>query len=450
MKPSRETKNSITQKTKPTATMNLNLTPALNRRTFLRGAGALIALPFLESMMPRRLLGAITDPAKAPVRLVFIHTESGMWMPHFTPTTTGAGYALSPTLEPLAAFKDDFSVCSGLFHPGAFKRNPATGRHVQDTVCFLTGADLGATPGVPSRNTVSVDQVAVRSLGEQTRFPNLHFSPGGNSIVYSETGTPIPSESNPQAAFNRIFSDNSPQARAEARRRLALNRSVLDDVLDASRDLEKRIGAADKARLDEYLTNVREVERRTQVADKWLDQPAPAAPAGAKAPATAGTRTERIRALMDVAALALQTDQTRVVTLQVGFMGCMYPEIEAPDSYHKYTHHDNKADNIANMQKVDKHRVAHLAHFLGRLKAVKEGDRDLLFNSTTLYGSGMGWSHEGTDLPNLLLGHGGGALKQGQHTDYKGKPLASLFLTMLATAGVEEKRFAGSSERLTV
>lgn len=430
--------------------MNLNLAPALNRRTFLRSAGALVALPFLEAMTPRRLLGAVTEPAKPPVRLVFIHTESGMWMDTFTPKTTGANYALSPTLEPLVAFKDDFSVCSGLFHAAAFKRN-ACGRHCQDTTCFLTGADLGAVPGVPSRNTVSVDQVAVRHLGERTRFPHLHFSAGGmGSIVHSETGTPIPAETDPQVAFNRLFSDQSPQARAEAKRRLTLNRSVLDDVLGSVRDLERRIGNQDKAKLDEYLTNVREVERRTQVAGNWLDQPAPSTPAGAKAPAATGTRTERIRALLDVAALALQTDQTRVVTLQVGGMSCLYPEIGAPDSYHNYTHHDYKADKIAAMQKVDRHRVSHVAHFLSRLKSAKEGDRDLLFQSSILYGSGMGQTHEGTDLPNLLLGHGGGSLHPGRHVDFKGKPLSNLFLTMLATAQAEEKRFADGTDRLSV
>ncbi len=425
--------------------MNLNLTPALNRRTFLRGAGALIALPLFESMMPRRLLGGVADPAKPPVRLVFIHTESGMWMDTFKPKTFGTDYALTPTLEPLAAFKDDFTVCTGLFHAAAFKRN-ACGRHCQDTTCFLTGADLGAVPGVPTRNTVSVDQVAVRQLGERTRFPHLHFSPGGiDSMVYSETGTPIPAETNPQAAFNRLFADNSPQARAAAKRRLALNKSVLDDVLGSARDLERRIGSQDKAKLDEYLTNVREVERRTQVSDKWLDQPAPATPAGAKAPSATGTRTERIRALLDVTALALQTDQTRVVTLQIGGMSCTYPEIGAPDGYHKYTHEEPK-----NMQKVDRHRVTHLAHFLDRLKTVKESDRDLLFNSTILYGSGMGTWHESTDLANLVLGHGGGTLKPGQHVDFKGKPLSNLFLTMLATAKVEQKRFADATERLSL
>lgn len=430
--------------------MNFTITSAVDRRRFLRGAGALMALPFFESMMPRRLLGAATDPAKPPVRLVFIHTESGMWMDTFTPKATGADYPLSATLEPLASFKNDFSVCSGLFHAAAFKRN-ACGRHCQDTTCFLTGADLGAVPGVPTRNTVSVDQVAVRHLGERTRFPHLHFSAGGmGSMVYSETGTPLPAETDPRAAFNRLFSDQSPSARAEARRRLALNKSVLDDVLGSARELERRIGSEDRAKLDEYLTNVREVERRTQVAGKWLENPAPSAPPGAQAPAATGTRTERIRALLDVAALALQTDQTRVLTVQIGGMSCLYPEIGAPDSYHNYTHHDYKPEKIAAMQKVDRHRVAHVAHFLGRLKAIQEGDRNLLFNSTVLYGSGMGQTHEGTELPNLVLGHGGGSLNPGRHIDFKGKPLARLFLTMLATAGVEEGRFADATEKLSV
>ena len=156
-------------------------------------------------------------------------------MDTFTPKTTDAGYSMSSALEPLAAFKDDFSFCTGLFHAAAFKRN-ACGRHCQDTTCFLTGADLGATPDVPARNGVSVDQVAVRRRGEHTRFAHLQFSPGGiNSIAHSETGTPIPAETDPQAAFNRLFSDNSPTARAEAKRRLMLNLSVIEDTLDSAR-----------------------------------------------------------------------------------------------------------------------------------------------------------------------------------------------------------------------
>ena len=430
--------------------MNVHLNRPLHRRTFLRGAGAAVALPVLEAMMPRRMLGAAADAVKPPVRLVFIHTESGMWMESFTPKSTGTDYPLSPTLEPLSPFKSDFSVCSGLFHEAAFKRN-ACGRHCQDTTCFLTGADLGAVPGVPTRNTVSVDQVAVRHLGERTRFPNLHFSAGGiSSMVYSENGTPIPAETNPAAAFQRLFSDQSVEARAEARRRLALNRSVLDDVLGSMRDLNRRIGSQDRAKLDEYLTHVREVERRTQVADRWLDKPAPGAPAGARMPAAGGTRTERIRALMDVAALALQTDQTRVVTLQIGGMSCQYPEIGASDSYHNYTHHDYKADKIALMQKVDRHRMEYVAHLLGRLKEVREAEQSLLFHSAILYGSGMGQTHEGKDLPNLILGHGGGRLRPGRHIDFKGKPLAGLFLSMLDTAGVEENGFANATERLSV
>jgi hypothetical protein len=263
--------------------------------------------------------------------------------------------------------------------------------------------------------------------------------------VHSETGTPIPAETNPRDAFNRLFAGNSLEARTAAKRRLALNKSVLDDVLDSARDLERHIGSQDKAKLDEYLTNVREVERRTQVSEKWLDHPAPAVPSEAKPPTDSGTRTERIRALLDVTALALQTDQTRVVTLQIGGMGCTYPEIDAPEGYHKYTHEDPK-----NMQKVDRHRVSHLAYFLDRIKSVKEGENNLLFNSTILYGSGMGSWHESTDLANILIGHGGGALKPGQHIDFKGKPLANLFLTMLDTAGIEEERFADVTERLSL
>ncbi len=418
----------------------------LTRRSLLRGtAGALLGLPFLES------LARPASPARPPVRLVWLHTESGMWMPKFKPARTGPDYELTYILEPLAPFKKDVSVLSGLFHANAFKRNPQTGRHVQDGMCHLTGADLGGTPGMSVRNAVSADQVAAEAIGEKTRLPCLGLTiDRGGTLSYGLSGSPLPAEWDPRAVFTLLFAGNAPEARAQAEARFRRDQSVLDDVLESTRDLAGRVPAADRSRLDEYLTTVREVERRARVARAWADKPV-AAPAGVQAPGgPPGERTAYIRLLLDLLVLALQTDQTRLATMRLGFMGCTYPEIGCPDSYHGYTHHDLKKEKQDAMAKVDRHRIGHLAYFLEKLRAVREGESTLLDACTVHYGAGMGADHESTDLPNLLVGRGGGALGQGRHVDYGGKPLANLYVRMLNLAGVPVRKFADSTGPLEV
>ncbi len=424
----------------------------LSRRSFLtRTAGALITLPFLEAMIPSTASAADSPAGARPVRLLWLHSESGIWMPHWKPAITGPEYTLTPTLEPLASYRADVSVLSGLSHANAFKRNAQAGRHVQDAMCHLTGADLGGTPGVVVKNGVSVDQVAAESIGERTRVPVLNLSIDRNATMsFAAGGTPVPVDWDPREIFARLFADNSPEAKKLAEARYHQQRSVLDEALAATRDLSAKLGANDRHKLDEYLTNVREVERRATVARAWADRPAVPAPNGTKPPGPPPDkdRTAYIRLLMDLLVLALQTDQTRLATLRLGFMGCMYPDIGCPDSYHNYTHHDFKADKQAAMAKVDQHRITHLAYFLGKLKAVKEGEHDLLHHCIVHYGTGMGVDHETADLANLIAGHGGGALKPGQHLDLKGKPLADLYVRMLTIAGMPVKSFADSSGAL--
>jgi hypothetical protein len=421
----------------------------MSRRTFLRGTGAAVALPLLEAMVPA---GSAAGDGKPPVRLVFLHTESGMWMPRYRPARTGTDYELSPTLEPLKDYKEDFSVLSGLLHVNAFKRNPVHNRHSQDSTCFLTAADLSRVPGVAAKNSISVDQVAAGVIGDQTRIPSMALSVyGQRSISYTDSGAPVPAETDPRVVFAQLFAEATAVSRAEAERRFRQNQSILDEVTESARSLGAQLGARDRDKVDEYLTNVRAVERRLQQAHVWTKKPPAAPPAGTRKPGPVPEmdRGAHVRLLLDMVVLALQTDQTRLATVRVGFMNCRYPQIGCPDGYHGYTHHGFRVEKQECMAKVDRARIGHMAYFLGKLKAVREGDADLLHNCLIHYGSGMGMSHEGTDLPTLLAGHGGGAVRPGRHNDYKGKPLANLFVTMLHAAGVPVPSFVDSTGPLS-
>jgi hypothetical protein len=415
----------------------------------LRGAaGATLGLPLLEAMT-RPLIGA--PNGTTPVRLIWIHTESGMWMPKYKPSTTGLDFELPYILEPLAPFRKQLSVLSGLRHANAFKRNPQTGRHIQDGMCHLTGADLGGTPGVAVRNSISVDQAAAETVGEHTRLPVLNVTVDRSSTLsFTSAGTPVPSDWEPRSIFSRLFADNSPEAKQQAAARFERNKSVLDDVLESTQDLSKLLGANDRRTVDEYLTTVREVERRAKVARDWADKPSIFQPKDVHTPGPVPERdrTAYVRVILDMLALALQTDQTRLATARIGFMGCQYPDIGCPDSYHGYTHHDYRKDRQDAMAKVDRHRIGHLAYFLDKLSNVKEGERTLFDSCLIHYGAGMGDEHESTDLANLLIGSADGIRPVG-HVDYKDQPLANLYVRMLNAAGIQLTKFADSTGPLS-
>lgn len=428
------------------------MTTQLSRRTVLRGLGVAVGLPWLEAMSgaERRTQGAPSNPV--PVRLLWLHTESGMLMDKYKPSATGAKFALSPTLEPLAKYQSQLSVLSGLYHENAFRRNPQTGRHVQDTICHLTGADLGGTPGVAVRNSISVDQLAAQAIGERTRIPVMNLSPNRSGYLsFSSSGSGIPNQWNPRLVFAQLFADASPEAKLAMEKRFREKKSVLDGVSDATRRLETRVSASDRNKLDEYLTHVREVERRVVLAERWAAMPPVPIPQGTKAPQgdpPESNRRAHIRLLMDMLVLALQTDQTRLATMQVGFMNCRYPEDGLAEGYHYYTHADGLADRLAGMAKMDRLRIEHLAYLLDKLDAIQEGEHSLLHHCAIHYGSGMGSWHESTDLANLIVGSGAGRLKSCGHKDYGGAPLSNLYVGMLQLAGVQCESFADSTGHL--
>lgn len=425
----------------------------LSRRYVLRGTGASIALPLLSAMSPSvrvasANLRSTNSSTTTPVRMLWFHTESGMWMPHFRPTQTGSAFELSPTLAPLEKYRNQLSVFSGLYHENAFRRHPQTGRHVQDAMCHLTGADLGGTPGVSVRNSISIDQLAASHIGEQTRIPTLNLSPCQSGYLsFSANGTGIPNRWIPLDVFQLLFSDPSPEAMKIAQERLETKGSILDFVRESSDDLSRKLGAEDNRTLDEYLTNVRELERRVEVATQWSKKQAAVPPAGATAPPAppAGDRRAHIRLLLDMLVLALQTDQTRLATFQIGFMDCRYPQDGLADAYHGYTHHDNIPEKQAAMAKIDRIRIEHLAYFLDKLSTLQEGEHRLLDQCLIHYGSGMGSWHESKDIANFTVGTAGRQLTQFGHYDLGGAPLSNLYLKMLQLIDVRETRFADST-----
>jgi hypothetical protein len=445
----------------------------LTRRHVLRGLGTAISLPFLEGMLPAGLNAA--PAAQPPVRLVWLYAGSGMFMPTYKPavlgrdwttsttlpTDTGFNYKVSPeikplfTLEPLIPLKNDVSILSGLYHKGAFKRNSTIVRHGQDAACHLSGVDLGRIPGVAVRNSISIDQVAALHLGEHTPIPSLAVTFDRNiTISYTDTGAPIPADWNPLEVFQRLFAGPTAADKALTRVRFQQKKSVLDDVVNETRQLHGSLGANDRERFEEYLTQVREIERRAQLALKWSDVPRPKLPEGVKPPPRDTTGLPfiaRIRLLLDMIVLALQTDQTRVATGVLGHMGDVYRELGYKDGYHGYTHANNEPAGQKAMTAIDKARIGHVAYFLEKMKAVKEVDGStLLDNALVHFGGGMGTWHESTDLPNLVAGHGGGKFKMGEHVSYKQEPLANLYVRMLQTAGVPQQNFADSTRALEI
>ena len=452
----------------------------LSRRHLLRGLGAGVGLPFLECMAPARALAAAARP---PVRLVWLYAGSGMFMPAYKPARTGRDWHLSTdwpdtknsfqggmpegtkplgTLEPLLPFKDHVTVLSGLYHRGAFTRGTVV-RHAQDPACHLTGADLFRVPGVASRNSVSIDQVAARHVGARTRLPVLNLTHDRSlTIAHSDTGSPIPSDWNPYDVFQRMFTGPSEKERAWAEVRYQQRKSILDDCADDTQRLLKKLGKRDRERFDEYLAQLRSIEKRAEAARKWADVPLPKVPKGTgelkkvggvgqsldlgNPQAAAANFKDRIRLMLDVLVLALQTDQTRVATATLGHMGDVYKEEGLNDSYHGYTH-----TGPAGMAQVDRLRMEHVAYLLGRLQAVKEADGStLLDNAVVHFGGGMGTWHESTDLANIVAGHAGGRFKLGDHVAHDGRPLADLYVAMLQAADIPVKSFADSTGPLSL
>jgi hypothetical protein len=437
----------------------------LSRRTILRGLGTALALPMLESMAPT--LRAADDKSKPPTRMAVLFIPNGAHMPAWTPTAEGTNFELPHILEPLAPYKQDLLVLSGLTQDGARPHGDGGGDHARSAAAFLTGSHPRKTHGADLKAGVSFDQVAAQKLGNQTRFASLELGcergqqagncDTGYSCAYSSNiawrteSTPVAKEINPRLVFERLFASDDKTGNAESRGKRALyQKSVLDFVLDDAKRLRTKLGGTDQRKLDEYLTSVRELENRLQRPDKSSSQE----PTDIGRPeGIPKDYQQHVRLMCDMMVLAFQADLTRVVTFMLANEGSnrAYPSIGVHESHHDLSHHGNSAEKQAKVLKINRFHMEQFAYLLDKLKNISEGEGSLLDHSMLLYGGGIsdGDQHNHDDLPIVLVGQGSGKLRGGRHVRYaKNTPLNNLFLSMLDRMEVPVESLGDSNGRL--
>ena len=431
--------------------------PPLSRRTVLRGLGTTMALPFLEAMMPS---ARAADIAARPKRLSVFYTPNGMAMGEYRPAATGADFALSPTLAPLAPFRERIVVVSGLGHPQAAAMGDRPAGHGRSCPAFLTGAHARQTEGPDIHCGVSMDQVFAAHLGDATQIPSLELGIdqasllGSCDINYSCAYTngiswltptvPLPVTANPRDVFERLFGDGEA---LDATSRLAQARrqsSILDFVREDAARLAGALGMEDRRKLDEYLDATRAIERRIQraAAGPVADAGGLVQPAGIP-----GDFAEHVRLMIDLEVLAMQADLTRVATFMSGreISNRTYPEIGVPDSHHMLSHHGHNPDKIALLAKINRYHMEFFAYALKRLQETRDGAGSLLDSTLVIRGSAFGDSneHDFLDLPVIVAG---GLAKGGRHLAFdKGTSMSNLLLAGLNLLGVPAKSFGDST-----
>ena len=435
---------------------------ALSRRTMLKGFGAALSLPFLDAMTP-----AFAGPqASAPVRLAWFYVPNGIDMRHWTPPVDGALGTLPELLSPLDPLKNDVLVLSNLTANWGRPLLVGAGDHGRALAAYMTGVQVYRTAGADLKLTVSADQLAAQAIGSQTRLPSLEVGleearqagncDNGYSCAYTYNASwktesqPLPPISDPRNLFERLFGSDIIESPAAHSRRLAMRRSILDQVSENTNRLESTLGGADRRKLDEYLTSVREIEKQVERSEKEgvVIDPGIEKPFGIP-----NEFPDYFRLMTDMMLVAFKTDITRVSTMLIGREGSTraYPEIGVPDGHHPLTHH------MGNMQMLDKVRQINALHlklfaeFLTKLKNTPEGDGNLLDNSLIVYGSGLsdGNVHTHDQLPTLLCGRGAGFVSPGRHIIYQREtPVANLFATMIERVGVRPEHVGDSTGRL--
>jgi hypothetical protein len=419
----------------------------LSRRAVLRGAGATIALPFLESMIPAGMRNA--SAAGVPrSRLACIYIPHGCVMGQWLPTATGRDFELGPILQSLEPFREHLNVVSGLKLPAAYVgESSAAANHSRSSQCWLTclPEDSGPSP-------TSVDQLAAQHIGQETPLPSLELAlEPGSSISYLTPQTPLPMETNPRVVFERLLGDGStPEERAARQRQLS---SLLDSVTGQVAALQRDLPGPDRARMDRYLTDVRELERRLALAadSAVANLEVPDKPGGIP-----GDFEEHAMLMFDLLALAWTADLTRIATFMVSreLSNRLYPRSGVNEGFHNASHHSGLAANIDRLAKLNEyHTRASLAYFLRKLKSTPDGDGNLLDHSLVVYGSGMGNpnQHDHDPLPMLVAGGGSGRLEGGRHIRAAdGTPFANLLVALLDKLDVPVAAFGDSTAALDI
>jgi len=434
------------------------LTKSLPRRTVLRGLGTTLALPFLEAMLPRFSLRA--QSAVRPVhRFQAFYVPNGMAMEYWSPKAEGKDFELSPILEPLAPYRDQMLVLSGIKANWNYIHAGASGS-------FLTGATHGGRNEVEIVADISMDQLLARRFARDTQVASLELSmdapnnagacTGNLSCVYTHTISwrsptqPLPMEWNPRAVFEKLFGDSGSTGRGAREARLHQHKSILDSVAAKLSDMKRELGPEDQVKVEEYTDAIRDVERRIQKAEEQraLELPAMQQPQGAPP-----VFEDHLAMMLDLQLLAFQSDLTRVITFMIGKEQSArpYPQIGVPEAHHPLSHHNNIPELIAQMSKINRYHTQLFAQYLAKLRATPDGNGSLLDSMTILYGSGISNSarHSGDNLPLLIVGGGAGKLKGGRHLKYSDKPtMANLLVTLMDKLDVPVERLGGSTGKL--
>lgn len=434
---------------------------ALPRRTFLRAAGATLALPLLDAMIPS--MTALADTAANPARLRrlgFVYMPMGCDITSWTPPGETSLDVLSPSLSSLEPVKQHVTAISNLELQNAYP-----GTHATSNAAFLSAAQAKRTESTDYYLGTTVDQIAAEHLGRQTQLPSLELAMDllsvvgqcdngyacvyQNNLSWSSPTTPLPAEAHPRMVFETLFGDGG--TAAERRAALKKRASLLDSLTGQIRRLQRTLGPEDRNTVNQYLGSIREVERRIQKAEAdTQENPLPDLDRPVGVPAA---YADHARLMFDLQLLALQGDITRVVTFQLAreTSNRTYPEVGVSDPHHPLTHHGNDPDKIAKVAKINRFHVSLFAEFLEKLQATPEGNGSLLDHSLYLYGSGMGNPniHDHTNLPILVAGGAAGNMRGGRHIKLsQPTPLANLHLTLLNKVGVQREAFADSQGQM--
>ena len=436
----------------------------LPRRTVLRGLGATLALPLLDSMVPA--LTALSKTAAAPIRrLGVFYVPNGMSMPYWSPPRVGPLTALPPTLQSLAGLEERVLLCGALDDEAA---NLVTGGgdHARSAGTFLTCVPFKLTTGADVYASVSMDQIAAQELAQETQLASIELGiesnamlgscDAGASCAYTNTvawrtpTTPLPVENDPRAVFERLFGTSGSTDPAARLARMRKDRSVLDAVNEELGDLEREIGPGDRLKLDEYLSAVRDAERRIEMAERQNTRELPLVdqPIG-----TPSDYAEHAKLMMDLLALAYQTDLTRVSTFMLAreVSARAYPEIGVSDSHHPLSHHQDKPANLERLHKINEYHFRQFAHLVRKLAATPEGDGTMLDSTLLLYGTGISDSntHFHDDLPVALIAGKDTGVTGGRYVRYpRGTPIANLYITILDKMGFPLEKFGDSTGML--
>lgn len=412
----------------------------LNRRTFLRASGVALGLPFLEAMRPAKAAAG----NEVPRRMIAINTNLGILERHFYPQTSGRDYQLTPYLETLADFRDDFTVVSGCSHPNV------TGGHSAE-VSFLTAAPH---PGTASfRNSISIDQYAADYLGEKTRLSamplNVAKRPSNQSLSFTSSGVMIPAEHSPASVFQSLFVEGKANDVERRVHELRVGRSILDAVGERAKSLQRQLGQSDRERIDQYFTSVREVERRLELAEEWERKPKPQI--DAEMPRDPEYLPDKLSTMYELIRLAIATDSTRLITLLIRLDGFSAHIPGVSTESHNLSHHVGREDKLKELMNLELAQFRALNGLLKGLRETDEAGESLLDRTMLLYGSnlGNGNNHDTKNMPMLLAG---GGFSHGQHLAFdraENYPLPNLYVSMLQRLGIETEKFASSTGTLT-